>query len=232
MRGYALQRRDRMDEILAQLGSFADFFGLVLGLNASKNPHTLELISTVQALAGAATMLPKHMLACRRPDEIDSRILPIIPTPGHGSHPSGHATQAFAIASVLSAIVKSSSKHFLDGTDRIELLWKMAHRIAVNRTVAGVHFPMDSAAGAMLGIVLGQVIVAMATPMTKVTGGTFNASNTDDFLFSSIKKSFDDPWAIPNVEKLKKAATVNNDPALTWLWGKAIAEFSVPHKAA
>jgi hypothetical protein len=38
----------------------------------------------------------------------------------------------------------------------------MAARIAVNRTVAGVHFPCDSAAGAVLGLGLGRWIAARA----------------------------------------------------------------------
>ena len=37
---------------------------------------------------------------------------------------------------------------------------RLATRIAVNRTIAGVHFPIDSAAGAVLGLTLGLYFVA------------------------------------------------------------------------
>ena len=33
----------------------------------------------------------------------------------------------------------------------LEQLLRLASRIAVNRTIAGVHFPVDSAAGAVIG---------------------------------------------------------------------------------
>ena len=35
-------------------------------------------------------------------------------------------------------------------------LMRLASRVAINRTVAGVHFPADSAAGCFLGLALGQ----------------------------------------------------------------------------
>ena len=40
---------------------------------------------------------------------------------------------------------------------------RQAARIAINRTVAGVHFPADSAAGAVLGLTLGQYLVKRCT---------------------------------------------------------------------
>ena len=46
-------------------------------------------------------MIAKHALAVRRPDQLDGRILPMIPTPGHGAFPSAHATEAYAVATVL-----------------------------------------------------------------------------------------------------------------------------------
>jgi hypothetical protein len=60
--------------------------------------------------------------------------------PGHPAYPSGHATMAYALAYVLSAIDPSKSQDFVDA----------AKSIAFNREVAGLHYPSDSEAGRIL----------------------------------------------------------------------------------
>ena len=42
-------------------------------------------------------------------------------------------------------------------------------RIAVNRTVAGVHFPIDSVAGALLGLTLAEYLVNLCQENRKAT---------------------------------------------------------------
>ena len=49
-----------------------------------------------------------------------------------------------------------------DGVAGSAQVFRLAHRIASNRTVAGVHFPMDSAAGALMGCLLGEYIYGLA----------------------------------------------------------------------
>ena len=44
---------------------------------------------------------------------------------------------------------------YADDSWRTQLI-RLASRVAVNRTVAGVHFPVDSAAGCFLGLTLGE----------------------------------------------------------------------------
>jgi membrane-associated phospholipid phosphatase len=96
----------------------------------------------------------KHAFACKRPVDLSSQIQPMIPTPGHATWPSGHATEAFTIIiTVLMALLPEGHKYK-------EQLERLAARIAVNRTVAGVHFPVDSAAGRLLGTALAGYFVA------------------------------------------------------------------------
>ena len=45
----------------------------------------------------------------------------------------------------------------------VDQLMRQAARIAINRTITGVHFPADSMAGAMLGLAIGQYLIARAT---------------------------------------------------------------------
>jgi len=148
-------RADRAAEILSQLGPQGAFWAPVLNVQPHRTPWTLELIATVLRFATFVEQRFKHELACRRPAEFAPQVQPMIPTPGHGALPSGHATEAFAVARVLLALAPDRFGGQLD-----EMLMRQAARIAINRTIAGVHFPVDSAAGQMLGLVIGEYLLA------------------------------------------------------------------------
>jgi hypothetical protein len=67
-------------------------------------------------------------------------IQPTILTPDHPAYPSGHATQAHALAKVASCLHPARSDEFK----------RMADAIALHRVQAGVHYPSDSVAGELL----------------------------------------------------------------------------------
>ena len=118
-----------------------------------------------------------------------------------------------------------------------EQLLRLANRVAVNRTVAGVHFPIDSAAGAVLGLTLGQYFVARAV------GGTYDAYAFDGTQFppttnNVAQQDGDFYWTlyydVPNDAQLAPAPYVTRPAAgqavvqsnlLNWLWGMALAEW-------
>jgi membrane-associated phospholipid phosphatase len=120
----------------------------------------------------------KHLCSVARPVDLSPQIQPVIETPGHSAYPSGHATEAFAVATLLSALRLSAGgtadATLVDGvltrlspaaesasvTDPVILLYRLAARIADNRTVAGVHYPVDSAHGALLGLSTTLALVA------------------------------------------------------------------------
>ena len=222
MRTYADQRADRANEILSQTGSLIPYFAILLGLTDGRNPKTAELLEAVQVIAGQSTMMLKHLFACRRPAELDTRVAPYITTPSHGSFPSGHATQAFAIAVVVEALMNSTPAHFGDLTKRVELVYRQAHRIAVNRTVAGVHYPMDSRAGAGLGMLIGRIMVQAMT-------GTAVAQVAIALDYDPNLKPKAD-FAFPEVQNLINTPSgttvpVSPEPLLNWLWTEAAKEF-------
>ena len=109
-------------------------------------------------LANFTEMRLKQALSCRRPIEYSPQVQPMILTPGHGTLPMGHATETFMAALVLWNLLKQPTPpcggtRRLMGHDRwgAQLL-SLAARVAINRIVAGMHFPVDAAAGAVLGI--------------------------------------------------------------------------------
>lgn len=152
-------RGDRADEIFSQIGSFEEYFSIILGLDETSHPYTFELMAMVQVVAGDAVMPAKHYFAVPRPEQFDARIAPLIDYPGHGSFPSGHATQAHALKTVLIGLLKQVDTGAANSKGRKKLIKKQAERIAWNRTVAGVHFPADNAAGKRLGEKIGGLLV-------------------------------------------------------------------------
>jgi membrane-associated phospholipid phosphatase len=104
----------------------------------------------------------KHAFACYRPVDFSPQVQPIITTPGHGTYPMGHAAQAFATIVALSGLLgilpapAPAPPHPAYTQLRLQ-----ARRFSVNRIVAGVHFPIDAAAGQVLGTSLGEFFLCM-----------------------------------------------------------------------
>jgi hypothetical protein len=121
-----------------------------------------------------------------------------------------------------------------------EQMMRMAARMAINRTVAGVHFPVDSAAGATLGLTLGQYFVARCTqgssyPAWRFDGtrfkGDFNWRAQFDVTSGQQKDATTDgPNPSRYVENIGTQYLNAHDqsPALSWLWGEALKEWMFP----
>jgi len=103
----------------------------------------------------------------------------MITTPGHGSFPSGHSTQAFMLAYLMEGLLDLPA-------DAVTQLERQAARIATNRVVAGVHFPVDSVAGRLLGKTLAEYVLARLGVETTVTQRTFDGSKVTEGLDLNI----------------------------------------------
>lgn len=168
----------------------------------------------------------------------------MIVTPGHGALPSGHATEAFAAALVLWELIRDRGKKPYGDPGYGVQLMGLAARIAVNRTVAGVHFPIDTVAGALLGLTLGDYFVARAngaaadrTYLPAHFDGAAGGIGKVDFLAADIYDldlpgvRFADPGHA-SVKRFDLGAGHAVDlaggipsPPLEWLWAKAKAEW-------
>ncbi|WP_299933859.1 phosphatase PAP2 family protein [uncultured Pelagimonas sp.] len=178
--GYADIRTDRAAEILSQVASPVPFYATISFLDPARTPFTLELLQAGLRFANFVEMQMKYILAVKRPIEYSPQVQPMIPTPNHGALPSGHATEAFLTARLLWKLLRASGQSpYSDNGYWGEMLMRTASRIAVNRTVAGVHFPVDSAAGSLLGLTLADLISSECQGNTEWTASKFIGTEFD-----------------------------------------------------
>jgi hypothetical protein len=191
-----------------------------------RTKRTFELVNIVLQFCVYVEMRCKHALACWRPVEYNAQIQPMITTPGHGSFPSGHATQVHAVAHVLKKLLRLSPTN----ADRMISETRQAARIATNRVVAGVHFPIDSMAGRMLGVTLGDYFVGRCMNGQTLTGRKFIAGpNGIDGHPTTEFNPFDADQASLGSGPFYATTSgpgIVKSPLMAYVWGKAQAEWS------
>ena len=240
---YSDLRVDRAAEILAQVGEIMSFIGQPLSLHTGRHRWTMEyLFAAVGGIIEAYKGI-KLVFAVRRPYEMSPLIQPMITTPAHSAFPSGHSMEAFAMAEVLAQIVAPRDEIFAAAAPS-QPTWRQqmmlqATRVAVNRTVAGVHYPIDMMAGAMIGRAMGEYVMARAKA-TGVTARTFKstfsppkpgqAPQAVDFNLADLQAEFAgvDAADRPQGSYYSSAAvafTPAVSPKLAWLLGKAQDEW-------
>jgi hypothetical protein len=128
--------------------TYADVLGP--GFAKDKMPLTAALLDKVEQDTHAATEGAKRLWDRTRPPRQDSRITPILKVPGSASYPSGHATRAIVWARLLGTL---DPKHK-------EALRERARLVALDRVIAGVHYPTDVAAGMALGDAIADQFLA------------------------------------------------------------------------
>jgi membrane-associated phospholipid phosphatase len=229
---YADLREDREGEILAQLTPPVAFWSSVVSLHPDRTRYTLELLDVALRFANFVEMRLKQGLSCRRPIDYSPQVQPMILTPGHGSLPSGHSTEAFMIAFILWQLRR--------GVDNVndgrwcEQLMRQASRVAINRTIAGVHFPVDSMAGQVLGLALGKYFVHRCTGVGTYGAWEFHGEEvlgTDDFnwrlSFDTAQLAADGvPAALPVFATRPSTPTAQQSHLLKWLWDLATPEWA------
>jgi hypothetical protein len=102
--------------------------------------NTLRAIEIADQAGLMVAIHFKNEVKRGRPQQVFPGLVPLIPSPGHPSWPSGHALESHMIALALKDIVPA------EGT-RHAALERLADRIGKNREIAGVHFASDTRAG-------------------------------------------------------------------------------------
>jgi hypothetical protein len=111
---------------------------------------------------------------------------------------------------------------------------RLASRVAINRTVAGVHFPVDSIAGCLLGLTLGEYFVARCTGAPNYTPWNFGVAApfnpADDFDWRTLfDTNVPAPIQASTVAYVTASPNVNftapHSPLLAYLWNSARREW-------
>jgi hypothetical protein len=217
----SVAERDRLSEIQAQIQPPLAFWSAVLPLQPELMPRTMELILLTLSLCRWVQQRFKHALAVPRPHRVNLAVFPAILTPSHGSLPSGHATEAFAVAEVLSALLcHPFPERKIDGLPAV--LLTLAARIADNREIAGVHYQVDTLAGRLLGTVLACHLVARCG-QGKPQTGTFMVKSpivVPDPLGLGLRREADSSCTVADAK-----SSINKSDALGWLWSEARKEW-------
>jgi PAP2 superfamily len=228
---WAELRYERATEILAQIDPQYAFWSSIVYLHPDRTKRTFELINILLQFCVYVEMRFKHALGCWRPVEYNAEVQPMITTPGHGTFPMGHGAQAYAVAYVLKRLLNLDPKY----QTVIDQLERQAARITTNRVVAGVHFPVDSMAGRMLGVALGEYFVgrckSTSVPPQKFTSRTFHAgvidgAPTTDFNPYDADQKLDLPLSAGKIYSVVQGS--NNVPQselMGQVWDKAKAEW-------
>jgi PAP2 superfamily len=172
------ERPDRLAEILVQARSLWPFWSAITNVVPGQTPRSAELMAVVQAVTSHLGHAFKQSLAVPRPVDLSALVQPCITTPGHGSLPSGHAMAAFVAVRLLRDLLPSSIAG--GGIDTVGIaLDRTARRIAANRVVAGLHYPIDNSAGWCVAESAFDTLRMLADRATAVPGHrAFDADGT------------------------------------------------------
>jgi undecaprenyl-diphosphatase len=121
-------------------GAIWILFALLVALRL-KRPELFPLAVVTVIGSDAIALGLKHLSGRERPYVARPEPEPLMTTQLDLSFPSGHAATSFAGATLLSLLVPRLAVPFL----------ALAAAIAWSRVYVGVHYPLDIAAGAVLG---------------------------------------------------------------------------------
>ena len=139
---------------LSWVGTFgAVFLALALALAVLRRRPGILLAVLAAVLAGEGIVrVLKPAIGRARPPVAFAEPPTLVHLPHDASFPSGHATNAFACATVLALAAPRLAPLFA----------LLAVSVAFSRVYVGVHYPADVAAGALLGFALGLAVALAA----------------------------------------------------------------------
>ena len=123
-----------------------------LDQNPPRAARAYALIAAVHFDAFIASQDGKFAYWYIRPSQLDPGITPLFPVPNFPSYPSNHSTFSAARSEVLAYLFPT----------RADFIRAVGKEGGDSRIWAGIHFPMDNAAGAQLGKSVAQLFITRA----------------------------------------------------------------------
>ncbi|HWE03971.1 MAG TPA: phosphatase PAP2 family protein [Tepidisphaeraceae bacterium] len=136
------------DEVNAGAFIFADVMGK--WFNPKDLPATAALMKELTAQTRIISSAAKINWNRKRPYVVDDRIKPCVELEKSFSYPSGHATRGIVWATILSEIFPQHRG----------ALMARGREFGIDRSIAGVHYPSDVAAGQKLGAEIARRMLA------------------------------------------------------------------------
>lgn len=130
-----------VSEALAQCNGILEYFRGIFSFTSQSHRLTYALGTAAIHIGEFQVMYYKARFNRPRPSRRSPQLMPLIEVPGHGSFPSGHATQSRLVATLLAKVMPPQAEAPLSC---------LADRIARNREVMGLHYPSDTRAGQYL----------------------------------------------------------------------------------
>jgi len=125
--------------------------GLVLAI-IWRRPWLLVLLLAADFAADGLSLALRQAIGRERPPLVYPEPKPLVSLPNSGAFPSGHASTAFACATVLAW-----------ASPRLRVpAFVLAAAIAWSRVYVGVHWPLDVLGGAVLGVLVATVLLKLA----------------------------------------------------------------------
>jgi undecaprenyl-diphosphatase len=135
----------RLMLMLTRMGDPAAWMVVGLILGAVAGAHYAWLLGTGAGLAVAGSQVLKRLFARPRPTSCMGGFAPLVVIPDRFSFPSGHTAAAFGVAVALAG----------QGSGIALLTLILAFGIGISRIYLGAHYPLDVAAGVLVGAASG-----------------------------------------------------------------------------